>query len=94
MKEDEKRFFLACFKYCRKLRTIDYPYRRHNEHLDPRTVINILSGYIPPKRCYYYLHKWTELGFYNYGVNLDLGWFYPENLPERYSNLLKEATDA
>jgi hypothetical protein len=24
------------------------------------------------------------MGFYNYGVNLDLGWFEPENIPERY----------
>ena len=30
---------------------------------------------IPYKQLMYYLEKWTNIGLYDYGVSLDLGWF-------------------
>ena len=30
---------------------------------------------IPYKQLMYYLEKWSYIGFYDYGVSLDLGWF-------------------
>ena len=84
MKEDEKRFFIACYTYGRIAPNWDVPY------VSVRKIINILSGYIHHKRCWYYLEKWSDLGFYDYGVTLDLGWIYPDKLPERYKKLLEE----
>lgn len=40
---------------------------------------------MPPKRAYYILRKWAKLGFYSYGVCLDLGW-----LTERGKKLAEE----
>ena len=77
MKLDEINFFKACYKY-----------RKNGVSI--REIINILKFFINYKRCWYLLKKWSELGFYNYGVTLDLGWFELENMPLRYVNLLKE----
>ena len=91
MKEDEKRFFVACYRFGRASgnRRL-YPSNSLDEYLTPRVIVNILRGYIHHKRCWYYLQKWSDLGFYDYGVTLDLGWFYPEKLPERYKKLLED----
>ena len=77
MKLDEINFFIFCYKY-------------RNNGVSIREIINILKFFINYKRCWYLLKKWSELGFYNYGVTLDLGWFELENMPLRYVNLLKE----
>ena len=77
MKLDEINFFKTCYKY-------------RNNGVSIREIINILKFFINYKRCWYLLKKWSELGFYNYGVTLDLGWFELENMPLRYVNLLKE----
>lgn len=77
MKLDEINFFKTCYKY------------RMNG-VSIRGIINILKFFINYKRCWYLLKKWSRLGFYNYGVTLDLGWFELENMPLRYVNLLKE----
>lgn len=77
MKLDEINFFKTC-----------YEYRKNGVSI--REIINILKFFINYKRCWYLLKKWSELGFYNYGVTLDLGWFELENMPLRYVNLLKE----
>jgi hypothetical protein len=74
MKEQERIFFSICYG----LRDV---YR-------PREVVNLLADTIPHKRCWYYLEKWTNQGFYDYGVTLDLGWFCPEKLPERYRQIV------
>lgn len=86
MKDDEKRFFLCCYKFCRRSPAFDI-YKP-----TPRDVIHILeeAGYIHHKRAWYLLSKWTRLGFYEYGVNLELGWFEPDKLPERYKVLLEK----
>ena len=77
MKLDEINFFKTCYKY-------------RNKGVSIREIINILKFFINYKRCWYLLKKWSGLGFYNYGVTLDLGWFELENMPLRYLNLLKE----
>ena len=77
MKEHERIFFALCY--------------RLRKNLSPRDVVHLLDGVIHHKRCWYYLSKWDRLGFYDYGVTLDLGWFYPEELPPRYLEIVKEA---
>ena len=76
MKDHERIFFALCYNLRSSFR--------------PRDVVNLLADTIPHKRCWYYLEKWSDLGFYNYGVTLDLGWFEPENLPPRYAEIIKE----
>lgn len=77
MKNQEKFFFVLCYdmrKYC-------VPY----DFINSKIVKEI-----PRKQLKYYLTKWTDLGFYDYGVNLFFGWFYPDKLPERYKDVLAE----
>ena len=84
MKDDEKKFFITCYKY-RGDGLREY-------HPSIRDIINILNDYqiINYRRCRYLLRKWNRLGFYNYGVALDLGWFEPNKFPERYKELVKK----
>lgn len=77
LKEHERIFFALCY--------------RLNGKLSPRDVVHLLDGVIHHKRCWYYLAKWGSLGFYDYGVTEDLGWFYPEKLPSRYREIVEEA---
>ena len=74
MKEQEKIFFALCL-------TMRHRYK-------PRQIIRFLCETIPHKRCWYYLQKWTRLGFYNYGVNLELGWFEMGEIPDRYVRIV------
>lgn len=75
IKEDEKRFFKACvYLRCEKFSI--------------RDIVNMYEGIIHHKRCWYLLRKWSHIGFYDYGVTLDLGWFRFDKLPERYKSLL------
>lgn len=74
MKNQERIFFSLCYG-------LRDTYR-------PREVVNLLADTIPHKRCWYYLEKWAARGFYSYGVTLDLGWFYPEKLPDRYRQIV------
>lgn len=74
MKDQERIFFSLCYG-------LRDTYR-------PREVVNLLADTIPHKRCWYYLEKWTNRGFYDYGVTLDLGWFCPEKLPDRYRQIV------
>lgn len=53
-------------------------------------MVNLLADTIPHKRCWYYLEKWHRLGFYSSGVTADLGWFYPDKLPQRYREIVQE----
>lgn len=83
MKEHEKIFFALCINLCGKT------FLRIGNRLHPRDIVNILADTIPHKRCWYYLQKWAGLGFYDYGVTLDLGWFYLDQLPQRYLDILE-----
>ena len=60
MKNQEKAFFVLCYdmrKYC-------VPY----DFVNSEIIKNI-----PRKQLKYYLTKWVDLGFYDYGVNLFFG---------------------
>lgn len=72
MKDDEKLFFTICFSFV------------HGKVCTVRDVVHLFDGVIHHKRCWYLLRKWSEKGFYDYGVTLDLGWFDPEKVPEVY----------
>lgn len=50
-----------------------------------RQVVNMFDvmGF-PYKRLWYYIDKWDSLGFYDYGVTEDLGWFYPDKFTGEY----------
>ena len=79
MKDDEKVFFKVCYMF------------RLSGIFSVRDIVNIFEGVIHHKRCWYLLEKWCGLGFYNYGVTLDLGWFESiDSMPERYKALLRE----
>ena len=74
MKEHERIFFSLCYNF------------RNN--LKPRDIVIALADIIPHKRCWYYLDKWLEKGFYDYGVTLDLGWFEVDKLPQAYKDII------
>ena len=76
MKVDE----IAFFFYCYSMRML-YGFPVHE-------IIDICSEAIPRKRCLYLLKKWANKGFYDYGVSLDLGWFIPYRMPDRYRDIL------
>ena len=86
MKEDEKKFFKLICTYC------SYPILGNKlaNKFTPRDIINIINPWMNHKRCWYLLRKWSDIGFYDYGVTLDLGWIYKNNLPERYRVLVEE----
>lgn len=83
MKEDEKKFFRIAVRYARQM-TDD----GECVGISFRDLITFLSEYIHHKRCWYLLQKWSRLGFYNWGVCLDLGWLELDKLPERYIEVL------
>ena len=74
MKEQERIFFALCYNF------------RYT--LKPRDIVIALADTIPHKRCWYYLEKWLEKDFYNYGVTLDLGWFELDKIPQAYKEII------
>ena len=82
MKDDEKLFFRICATYRHRAVGI----------VRIREIVNILydAGVMHYKRCWYLLRKRGHMGFYDYGVTEDLGWFNMDNLPQRYAALLEE----
>lgn len=90
MKEDEIKFFKIVTRHCR---CSSYINGFNNAKITVRDVINIIDEFINHKRCWYLLRKWSGLGFYNYGVTLDLGWIELDKLPDRYKELLCEMED-
>lgn len=85
MKDDEKAFFKTCLKYCPILEI-----RKIDKSVSPRNIINTLSEFINYKRCWYLLEKWSNKGFYNYGVTMDLGWFEVEQFTGEYQDIYRE----
>ena len=48
-----------------------------------KTVQDIINGKdfsMHYKRVWYLLEKWSQKGWYDYGVSIDLGWITPEGL--------------
>lgn len=87
MKDDEIKFFLTVAKYGK---TVSDGSTYVSTGINTRDIICLLSEFIHHKRCWYLLQKWAKLGFYNYGVTLDLGWIELDKLTERYKVLLQE----
>lgn len=67
MKPDERAFLEECLQRCERETFNNFVVVR------PRDLIN--EGRINHKRAWYLLDKWSRRGLYDYGVNLDLGWF-------------------
>lgn len=86
MKEDERAFFKTCIKL---INIIDAP-KHNNIKLTPREIINTISEFMNYKRCWYLLEKWSNKGFYNYGVTMDLGWFEAKNFVGAYQEMYLE----
>ncbi len=61
MKDDERVF----------LEEISY---RCYDQTTPRDLINEKGFPMHYKRAWYLLEKWSEKGWYDYGVSADLGW--------------------
>lgn len=84
MKEDERKFFITC------LNCINIQRTKRVSTFFPRDLIKILSEFINYQRCWYFLEKWTNKGFYEYGTTMDLGWFEPENFCGEYLEIYNE----
>lgn len=78
MKADERKFLADVFKY-RLIGGL--------EHKSPRVLINEPSFTMHYKRAWYLLEKWTDKGWYDYGVTEDLGWLTEEGKKQARSLL-------
>ena len=45
------------------------------------------------KQLLCYVDKWDKLGFYEYGVTLDLGWFYIDKLTGEYKVMYERTVE-
>ena len=83
MKPLEKIFFTACIHNC-----ICESYNEYMIHDSIREIIKIFVDLgFSWKQLEYYLTKWSDSGFYNYGVNLELGWFEFDKLKGEYKTI-------
>ena len=46
----------------------------------PRDIINEETFPLHYKRAWYLFDKWSDKGWYDYGVTLDLGWITPQGM--------------
>ena len=87
MKPLEEIFFRACVnEQKRKLRSSD-------REFSIRTIGNIFERLgFSYKQLMYYVRKWCDRGFYDYGVTLDLGWFEFDKLTGEYKQIYDSMT--
>ena len=87
MKPLEEIFFRACVnEQKRKLRSSD-------RELNIRTIGNIFERLgFSYKQLMYYVRKWSDRVFYDYGVTLDLGWFEFDKLTGEYKRIYDSMT--
>lgn len=87
MKPLEQIFFRACVnEQKRKLHSSD-------RELSIRTIGNIFERLgFSYKQLMYYVEKWSDRGFYDYGVTLDLGWFEFNKLTGEYKQIYDSMT--
>ena len=87
MKPLEEIFFRDCVnEQKRKLRSSD-------RELSIRTIGNIFERLgFSYKQLMYYVRKWCDKGFYDYGVTLDLGWFEFSKLTGEYKQVYDSMT--
>ena len=85
MKPDEKHFFLMVANECSNhgvSRTENekrlYKEGKFEWNKCPRWLMNQPEFEMAQKRAWYLLKKWTNEGWYDYGVNLELGWITEE----------------
>lgn len=88
MKPLEEIFFRACVnEQKRKLHS-------SNRELSIRTIGNIFERLgFSYKQLMYYVRKWCDRGFYDYGVTLDLGWFEFNKLTGEYKQIYEEMSN-
>lgn len=79
MRENEKLFFTITFKLYQQGKP-DYIRAAWDEC--------IVQG-IAAKQLYYYLLKWSDIGFLDFGVTPIGGWFEYSKIPVRYLNLVE-----
>lgn len=71
MKPLERVFFMACIM--------------KSKEMSVRKIIKTFCTLgFSENQLLYYVNKWNNRGFYNYGVTIDLGWFEPENFIGEY----------
>ena len=87
MRPLEEIFFRACVnEQKRKLRSSD-------REFSIRTIGNIFERLgFSYKQLMYYVRKWCDRGFYDYGVTLDLGWFEFGKLTGEYKQIYDSMT--
>ncbi len=88
MKPLEEIFFRACVnEQKRKSHSSD-------RELSIRTIGNIFERLgFSYKQLMYYVSKWSDRGFYDYGVSLDLGWFEFDKLAGEYKQIYDSMTN-
>lgn len=64
MKDDEKQFLLDIL----------------NRGITPRDIINEPDFYMHHKRAWYLLEKWSDKGWYDWGISMDLGWLTEDGI--------------
>lgn len=94
MKDQEKLFFqysIYRFRYGSYFN--DTPFGTGTTAM--REVVNearLIFG-IQVRHLWFWLEKWTTLGFYNYKTILDLGWFEIDKFSGEYLELYNEAVE-
>lgn len=85
MKPLERIFFIACVNEQRMAISPD------KREFSVRVIGNIFSRLgFSYKQLMYYVQKWSHKGFYDYGVTLDLGWFYFDKFTGEYKEIYDE----
>lgn len=87
MKPLERIFFQACWKNCTHI-------DENGVHRGGKFLYDIVRIFtsigFPQKKLYYYVGKWADLDFYNYGVSIRVGWFEDEKLTGEYKALAEQ----
>lgn len=87
MKPLERIFFMACVN--EQKRALDISKREFSV----RIIGNIFERFgFSYKQLMYYVRKWCDRGFYDYGVTLDLGWFEFGKLTGEYKQIYDSMT--
>ena len=64
-----------------------------NRELSIRAIGNIFERLgFSYKQLMYYVRKWSDRGFYDYGTTLDLGWFEFDKLTGEYKRIYDSMT--
>ena len=82
MKPLEIIFFMACVNEQRRV------YDLSKREFTVREIANIFTRFgFSYKQLMYYVKKWSDRGFYDYGTSLDLGWFEFDKLKGEYKEI-------